>query len=156
MLNLRSCKWVKFQEVVLQETSDQIPTGHIPRVLNVQLRGDITQSCVPGDLVSLSGPFPALFSPPGCYLPTPFTGIQALRAGLITDTYFYVHHVHHHKTLDAAAETDLDVDRAVKKLAKQDDVYERLAESLAPEIYGHTDIKKALLLQLIGAGQRTG
>ena len=52
---MRSCKWVKFQEVVLQESSDQIPTGHIPRVLNVQLRGDITQSCVPGDVVSLSG-----------------------------------------------------------------------------------------------------
>ena len=48
-------KWVKYQEVVLQETSDQIPAGHIPRVLNVQLRGSVTQSCVPGDIVSISG-----------------------------------------------------------------------------------------------------
>lgn len=48
-------KWVKYQEVVLQETSDQIPTGHIPRVLNMQLRGSVTQSCVPGDIVSVSG-----------------------------------------------------------------------------------------------------
>ena len=48
-------KWVKYQEVVLQETSDQIPTGHIPRVLNVQFRGSVTQSCVPGDIVSISG-----------------------------------------------------------------------------------------------------
>ena len=46
---------MKYQEVVLQETSDQIPTGHIPRVLNVQLRGSIAQSCVPGDVVSISG-----------------------------------------------------------------------------------------------------
>lgn len=150
VLNLRSCKWIKFQEVVLQETSDQIPTGHIPRVLNVQLRGDITQTCIPGDLVSLSGGFSRLSSHAGCYLPTPFTGIQALRAGLITDTYFYVHNVRHHKTAEAATEGDAEVERTVKKLAKQDDVYERLAESLAPEIYGHTDIKKALLLQLIG------
>ena len=149
VLNLRSCKWIKFQEVVLQETSDQIPTGHIPRVLNVQLRGDITQTCVPGDLVSLSGGFSRLSSHAGCYLPTPFTGIQALRAGLITDTYFYVHNVRHHKTAEAATEGDAEVERTVKKLAKQDDVYERLAESLAPEIYGHTDIKKALLLQLV-------
>ena len=50
-------KWIKYQEVVLQETSDQIPTGHIPRVLNVQLRGSVTQSCVPGDIVSISGMF---------------------------------------------------------------------------------------------------
>lgn len=48
-------KWVKYQEVVLQETSDQIPTGHIPRVLNMQFRGSVTQSCVPGDIVTVSG-----------------------------------------------------------------------------------------------------
>ena len=79
----------------------------------------------------------------GCYLPTPYTGLQALRAGLITDTFFFVHHVFHHNTAEQS------IARAVKKLSRQDDVYERLAESLAPEIYGHSDIKKALLLQLI-------
>ena len=68
--------------------------------------------------------------------------MQALRAGLITDTYFFVHHVQHHHGVDAVA-------RAVRKLARQEDLYEQLAESLAPEIYGHTDIKKALLLQLV-------
>ena len=48
-------KWAKYQEVLLQEMSDQIPTGNIPRVLSLQLRGAITQSCRPGDVVSISG-----------------------------------------------------------------------------------------------------
>lgn len=30
------------------------------------------------------------------------------------------------------------------------DLYDRLASSIAPEIYGHEDIKKALLLLLVG------
>ena len=48
-------KWAKYQEVLLQEMSDQIPTGNIPRVLSLQQRGTITQSCLPGDVVSISG-----------------------------------------------------------------------------------------------------
>lgn len=85
----------------------------------------------------------------GCFLPTPYTGMKALRAGLITDTYFDVHYVHHINSTDSNTSIERNIQREVKKLSRYDDVYERLAESLAPEIYGHTDIKKALLLQLV-------
>ena len=70
----------------------------------------------------------------GCYLPTPYTGLQALRAGLITDTFFFVHHVFHHNTAENVVTSEQSIARAVKKLSRQD---------------GHSDIKKALLLQLI-------
>jgi len=35
-------------------------------------------------------------------------------------------------------------------LILEPDFYEKLASSIAPEIYGHEDIKKALLLLLVG------
>ena len=57
VMKLSNFKWARYQEVILQECSDQIPAGHIPRVLTVQLRDSVTQSCVPGDIVSLSGEF---------------------------------------------------------------------------------------------------
>lgn len=97
-----------------------------------------------------------LLSQSGCFLPTPYTGMKALRAGLITDTYFSVHHVHHHNTHDDITMPSQKVEKEVKKLARRSDVYQRLAESLAPEIYGHIDVKKALLLQLVGEGEMIG
>ena len=35
-------------------------------------------------------------------------------------------------------------------LCVEDDFYEKLACSIAPEIFGHDDVKKALLLLLVG------
>jgi len=36
-----------------------------------------------------------------------------------------------------------------------EDLYEKLSSSLAPEIYGHEDVKKALLLLLVGGVDRS-
>ena len=41
-----------------------------------------------------------------------------------------------------------------REIAKDPDVYNRLAQSIAPEIFGHTDVKRSLLLQLIGGVHR--
>ena len=48
------------------------------------------------------------------------------------------------------------VARELKKLARRDDVSEHLAQSLAPEIFGHLDVKKALLLQMVGTNRGRG
>lgn len=47
-----------------------------------------------------------------------------------------------------------DEEEQIARLAEDGDIYNKLARSLAPEIYGHEDVKKALLLLLVGAPHR--
>jgi DNA replication licensing factor MCM3 len=49
--------------------------------------------------------------------------------------------------------TDTDV-RNINKIGKRKDVFELLSQSLAPSIYGHDHIKKAILLMLLGGMEK--
>ncbi|KAF6263445.1 minichromosome maintenance protein 7 [Scenedesmus sp. NREL 46B-D3] len=140
LLQTRGSKFIKFQEARIQEMPDEVPPGATPRCINVHLRGDITRSVKAGDTVCIGGIF----------LPEPFTGWKALKAGLLASTYLEVQEVQQLKeTYDEALVTDEEV-AAIEELGRQGGVYERLAASIAPEIYGMLEVKKALLLQMVG------
>nr|UWK20591.1 DNA replication licensing factor [Trichoderma crystalligenum] len=136
----RASKFLPFQEVKVQELAEQVPIGQIPRSLTVHCFGSLVRKINPGDVVDISGIF----------LPTPYTGFKAMRAGLLTDTYLEAHHVHQHKKAYSEMIVDAQLVRRIDRYRQSGQVYELLAKSIAPEIYGHLDVKKALLLLLIG------
>lgn len=139
-LSTRASKFVPFQEVKIQEMADQVPVGHIPRTLTINCHGSLTRQLNPGDIVDVAGIF----------LPTPYTGFRAIRAGLLTDTYLEAQHITQHKETYNELQMDSRTLRKIETYQKSGNMYEYLARSIAPEIYGHIDVKKALLLLLIG------
>ncbi|KAL2239052.1 UNVERIFIED_CONTAM: DNA replication licensing factor MCM7 [Sesamum indicum] len=141
---LRASKFLKFQEAKIQELAEHVPKGHIPRTMTVHFRGELTRKVAPGDIVELSGIF----------LPIPYTGFRAMRAGLIADTYLEAMSVTHFKKKYEEYELRGDEEEQIACLAEDGDIYNKLARSLAPEIFGHEDVKKALLLLLVGAPHR--
>jgi len=149
-LNLmtRGSKFTKFQELKIQEHSDAVPTGHIPRSITIFCRGEATRACNPGDHVNVSG----------IYLPLKKDGYQGMVGGLMSDTFIEAHSiVKINKQEDEIVEEDDEITQEeLKALAQdaQDNFYEKLAASIAPEIYGHEDVKKALLLLLVGGVDR--
>ncbi|KAL7421120.1 DNA replication licensing factor MCM7 [Cryptotrichosporon argae] len=144
-MQTRASRFRPFQEVKIQEMADQVPVGHIPRSMTVHLYGTLTRSVNPGDVVHLSGIF----------LPTPYTGFRAMRAGLLQDTFLEAMHVHQLKKQYHAMEVTPEIEEAIAELQTDSNLYSRLANSIAPEIYGHEDVKKALLLLLVGGVTKT-
>lgn len=136
----RASKFLPFQEVKVQEMAEQVPIGQIPRSLTVHCFGSLVRRVNPGDVVDISGIF----------LPTPYTGFQAMKAGLLTDTYLEAHYIRQHKKAYSEMIIDPSLVRRIDKYRQTGQVYELLAKSIAPEIFGHLDVKKALLLLLIG------
>ncbi|KAF7284013.1 hypothetical protein GWI33_022635 [Rhynchophorus ferrugineus] len=139
-LQTRGSKFIKFQELKIQEHSDQVPVGHIPRTLTIFCRGEVTRKALPGDHVAVTGIF----------LPLVRQGFKQLSAGLLSETYLEAHKVALlNKTAeDENAQNSLTPEELA--VLTEDDFYSKLAMSIAPEIYGHIDVKKALLLLLVG------
>ncbi|KAK3114125.1 DNA replication licensing factor MCM7 [Teratosphaeriaceae sp. CCFEE 6253] len=144
-LSTRASKFLAFQEIKIQEMADQVPVGHIPRQLTVHCNGALARQINPGDVVDIAGIF----------MPTPYTGFQAIKAGLLTDTYLEAQHVNQHKKAYDSMVLAPTTIRRMTELEQSGQLYEYLSRSIAPEIFGHLDVKKALLLQLIGGVTKT-
>ncbi|XP_077326711.1 DNA replication licensing factor MCM7 [Lithobates pipiens] len=139
-LQTRGSKFVKFQELKIQEHSDQVPVGNIPRCMTVYVRGENTRLAQPGDHISITGIF----------LPMLKTGFRQVVQGLLSETYMEAHRITKmNKTEDDEMGTEELSEEELRQITEED-FYEKLAASIAPEIYGHEDVKKALLLLLVG------
>lgn len=144
-LQSRGSKFVKFQELKIQEHSDQVPVGSIPRAMTVCVRGENTRLAQPGDHISITGIF----------LPVLKQGFRAMQQGLLSETFLEAHRV---VKMNKTEDNELDVEELSESELRQiteEDFYEKLAASIAPEIYGHEDVKKALLLLLVGGVDRS-
>ncbi|XP_053212139.1 DNA replication licensing factor mcm7-like [Panonychus citri] len=137
----RASRFIKFQEIKVQEHSDQVPVGNVPRSLTVIARGENTRLALPGDHIAVTGIF----------LPSLRTGFKALVGGLISETFLDAHRIAKmNKTEDDEVSDDCMSREEAREFATGEDFYKKLAESIAPEIYGHHNLKKALLLLLVG------
>eukprot|EP01133_Synstelium_polycarpum_P015042 gene15042-17794_t len=139
-LQSRGSKFIKFQELKIQELADQVPIGHTPRTIKVFVRGELTRRASPGDIITLHGVF----------LPTPYSGHKAISVGLLADTYIEAMGITQHKKTYDQYDLSPEMAERVESEGLRDDIYERLAKSIAPEIFGHLDVKKALLLMMVG------
>jgi len=144
--NIRTSKFVRFQEMRVQEMSEHVPTGGVPRSINVCLAGDLTRSVMPGEAITLTG----------VYTPLQLPWFQQRNSGTMQEMYIDAHSIRKHK--NGYNDKDQDHREFAEKVDaafQRGSLYESAAKSIAPEIFGHTDVKKALLLALVGSFTKT-
>eukprot|EP00041_Stephanoeca_diplocostata_P025419 m.664642 g.664642 ORF g.664642 m.664642 type:complete len:842 (-) comp22746_c0_seq2:152-2677(-) len=149
------CKFADKQMVKLQETPEQIPDGATPQTVLAFCYDDIVDSVQPGDRVEVTG----------IYRATPLRLIARQRTvKSIYKTHIDV--IHFSKVSGSRVRRDGDDDveedpalraaseRDIKELSEQPDIYNRLTQALAPNIFEFDDVKKGVLLQLFGGAHK--
>ncbi|KAF9269946.1 ATP dependent DNA helicase [Marasmius fiardii PR-910] len=130
------------QRISIQEMPERSPPGQLPRSTDVILDDDLVDKCKPGDRIQLvgvyrsvgggsSGAFKSLILANNIIL------LSSKIGGGIAQTQL----------------TDTDI-RLINQLSKKSNIFNLLSESLAPSIYGHEYIKKAVLLLLLGGAEK--
>lgn len=134
------------QSISIQEMPERAPPGQLPRSIDVMMDDDLVDACKPGDRVQLVGIYRSLGNRVGQSQSSTFKTLMIGNSlHLLTS-----------KSGGGPASmplTDLDI-RHINKISKKRNVFQLLSQSLAPSIYGHEYIKKAVLLLLLGGAEK--
>ena len=142
IFNTSGSRFVAYQELKIQETSDQLVAGSIPRSFQVQLSGDLIKQASPGDVVEIQG----------ILLPNRRTTLRH-RADIIYDGYVEGCKITREKKKYvefALTSKQLEEIDTIRHNETDYDLFSKLANSIAPEIFGMESVKKALLLLMVG------
>ncbi|ODV90401.1 hypothetical protein CANCADRAFT_44057 [Tortispora caseinolytica NRRL Y-17796] len=134
------------QTISVQEMPERAPAGQLPRSVDVVLDDDLVDLVKPGDRVQLVGIYKALGNRTGAganqsWFKTVILGNNVVLLSSKSNS------------ITARNITDVDV-RNINVISRRTDIFELLAYSLAPSIFGHNYIKKALLLMMLGGVEK--
>ncbi|CAK0783083.1 hypothetical protein CVIRNUC_006278 [Coccomyxa viridis] len=176
--------FIDWQRAKVQETTDEVPAGSLPRTMEVIFRNDIVEQARAGDKLVFSGslvvvPDVSVITAPGQRSLLKGAGRNAAASeggGVTGPKNIGVRELTYRMAFLASSVQPADVrqgminirsgddatpeevlnamtpDQAAQVLTMKDNgqIYEHLAKSLAPGVFGHLDIKKAILLMLLG------
>lgn len=140
------CLYRDHQVVSIQEMPERAPPGLLPRSVDVIMDDDLVDRVKPGDRIQLVGIYRALGNRNASQ------GSATFRTLIIANNVIMLSSKSGGGIAQATI-TDTDV-RNINKIGKKKNVFDLLSQSLAPSIYGHDYIKKAILLMLLGGMEK--
>ncbi|KAJ3102958.1 MCM DNA helicase complex subunit mcm6 [Phlyctochytrium planicorne] len=169
-LIIEQSKFSDWQKIRLQENASEVPSGALPRSMDVILRGANVDKVKAGDRIIVFG----------CPIVVPDVlqlfdgmaseGVTGLKSLGVRDLTYkltflgsYVRLFQDRDALNAGHDTfeSGDIEEIEKQFTEDElkeimdmkndrNLYHKVISSIAPHIFGHEDIKKGVLLQLLG------
>jgi DNA replication licensing factor MCM3 len=140
------CTYRDHQTISIQEMPERAPAGQLPRGVDVILDDDMVDKVKPGDRIQLVGIYRSLGNR------NAGQGSSTFKTLILANNIILLSSKSGGGIAQATI-TDTDI-RNINKISKQKKVFDMLSQSLAPSIYGHDYIKKAILLMLLGGMEK--
>nr|POE94607.1 dna replication licensing factor mcm3 [Quercus suber] len=140
------CTYRDHQTISIQEMPERAPAGQLPRGVDVIMDDDLVDRVKPGDRIQLVGIYRSLGNRNAGQGSSTFKTLVLANNVILLSS----------KSgggIAQAAITDTDI-RNINKISKQRRVFDLISQSLAPSIYGHDYIKKAILLMLLSGMEK--
>ncbi|XP_023537039.1 DNA replication licensing factor MCM5 [Cucurbita pepo subsp. pepo] len=140
--------YVDQQTLKLQENPEDVPTGELPRNMLLSVDRHLVQTIVPGTRLTIMGIY-SIFQA---------ANSAASHKGAVAIRQPYIRVVGIEETNEAnsrgpASFTTEDIEE-FKKFAAEPDVYKAICSKIAPSIFGHEDVKKAVACLLFGGSRK--
>ena len=131
-------QFIDSQKIEIQEYPEDLPPGAQPERLTAYFESSLAHKIQPGDRVAVVG------------IIKPRTQYQGSRPKSEFDIYLYAHGIDEKIGENEELEPSASELIEIKELSQQEDILERIRDSIAPTIYGMEWIKRALALQQFG------
>ncbi|KAH9994372.1 MCM-domain-containing protein [Xylariaceae sp. FL0662B] len=144
-LNSEKTVYRNYQKLTLQESPGTVPAGRLPRSREVILLWDLIDKAKPGEEIEVTGIYRNNYD----------AQLNNRNGFPVFATILEANNVvKAHDQLAGFRLTEED-EHEIRKLSRDPQIVDKIINSIAPSIYGHTDIKTAIALSLFGGVPKT-
>lgn len=136
------CEYMDHQSITIQEMPERAPMGQLPRSIDIIIDDDLVDKCKAGDRVEIIGIYKAI------------SGNKVGATSGIFRTVLLANNIKQLNEEVNGVKIGKDDIKKMKNLSKKKNFINILSNSIAPSLFGHEYIKKALLLMLLGGEEK--
>ncbi|KAL1881455.1 hypothetical protein VTK73DRAFT_3740 [Phialemonium thermophilum] len=145
VLNSEKTVYRNYQKLTLQESPGTVPAGRLPRHREVILLWDLIDKAKPGEEIEVTGIYRNNYD----------AQLNNRNGFPVFATILEANNiVKSHDQLAGFRLTEED-EHEIRQLSKDPQIVDKIINSIAPSIYGHTDVKTAVALSLFGGVAKT-